>query len=434
MEPHQLTASQAAALLAEGKLSCEELTRSCLQRIADRDGQIRAWAYIDADQAIRTAREIDKAPPKGVLHGLPVGFKDIIATADMPTTFNSELYQGHQLGQDASCVAIVRHSGGVVLGKTDTVEFASGGRTALTRNPVNPHHTPGGSSSGSAAAVADGHVPLAFGTQTGGSVIRPAAFTGIYAIKPSFGVASYEGVRNVSPSLDTVGWYARSIEDLQLVARAFRMHDMDDASVPRPEGLKIGLCRTPMWSRAEQDGRLALETAGRRLASAGCEVFDLVLPVPFEGMSDAAACIGKEEKRAIFLAESLRSGPRLSRYFHGMAEAAAVAPRVLAAAHDLAAHCRTAFDGLFAAGKLDAVIAPAAPGEAPEGLHSTGDAVFNTMWTLLHAPCISIPVGSGSRGLPLAVQLIGPRFEDGRMLRLAKALAPFVDVKGPIAH
>ena len=187
MEPWQLTATAATALLQEGRLTAEALTRSCLERIAERDPVTKAWSYLDPLLAIRSAREVDKAYVRGVLHGLPLGVKDMIDTADMPTTHNSPIYQGLQQGRDAACVGIARGEGAVILGKTDTVEFAAGGRRALTRNPHDPARTPGGSSSGSAAAVADGMVPLAFGTQTGGSTIRPASFCGIYAMKPTMG-------------------------------------------------------------------------------------------------------------------------------------------------------------------------------------------------------------------------------------------------------
>ena len=346
--------------------------------------------------SFRAARELDKAPEKKPLHGLPVGFKDIIATADMPTTFNSALYADQMIGRDASCVAIVRHSGGLIFGKTDTVEFASGGRTALTRNPANLNHTPGGSSSGSPAAVADLQAPLAFGTQTGGSVIRPAAFCGVYAIKPTFGLASYEGVKNVAPMLDTIGWYGRSVADLQLVGKAFRLPGIGDDAEVSPKELKVGFCRTPMWEKSEEAARRAFDVARKRLTDAGCAVFDLDLPSPFERLQDAASCISNSEKRSIFLPETLAFGQRLARSFHDMVEADFPEPHVLGEAYDLASACRTAFDAMFRDGRLDVVVAPAAPGEAPEGLESTGDAIFNTMWTLLHVPCVAIPVGSSA--------------------------------------
>jgi Asp-tRNA(Asn)/Glu-tRNA(Gln) amidotransferase A subunit family amidase len=224
MEPYELTATQAVALLKQRQLSCEELTLSCLRRIERRDSEVQAWIAVDPELALARARVLDASTAVAPLKGLPIGFKDIIATSDLPTCYNSPLYAKQKIGRDAACVTVVRECGGTVLGKTDTVEFASGARRARTRNPHNLSHTPGGSSSGSAAAVADFHVPLSFGTQTGGSIIRPAAFNGIYAIKPTHGLASYEGIKHVAPSLDTLGWYGRAIDDLRLVADALRFH------------------------------------------------------------------------------------------------------------------------------------------------------------------------------------------------------------------
>src|ERR1700723_1764930 len=222
-QPARMTAAQASALIQSRKMSSEELVRSCLARIAARDTEVKAWRRLDPDYVIRRARELDKLPSKGPLHGLPFGVKDIIDTADYPTTQNSPIYDGLRVGRDAAPVAVVRGSGALILGKTDTVEFASGGRKALTRNPYNPAHTPGGSSSGSGASVGDFHVPLAFCTQTGGSHIRPASFNGIYGMKPSWNRVSREGVRMASPTLDTIGWYGRGVEDLALVAEVFRI-------------------------------------------------------------------------------------------------------------------------------------------------------------------------------------------------------------------
>ena len=428
MHPNELTAAEAADLIKKRDLSCEELARSCLQRIERRDAEVRAWSFVDSGHAIRGARELDNAASKGPLHGLPVGIKDVIDTADMPTSQNSPLYFGHRAGKDAAAVAVVRHSGGLILGKTDTVEFATGGRKALTRNPHNLKHTPGGSSSGSAAAVADRQVPLAFGTQTGGSLIRPASFNGVYAVKPTYGVVSREGAKNSAHSLDTVGWYGRSVADLQLVANAFRLPGIGtfrrDASKP----LKIGLCRTPMWERAEPSGRLALEAAGQRLAAAGHEVFDLDLPDGFERLPAIMDAIMYWEVGAAFLSEYLAFGPRLNQELRNMVEnVKGITAEAMVEGYDHAAACRPAFDRLFAAGRLDVVLTLSAPGEAPEGLQNTGDWIFNSLWTLLHVPCVSIPAGLGGNNLPLGVQLVGPRFSDAGLLDLASAMAPVID-------
>lgn len=432
MEACQLTATEAAGLIRQRKLSVEELVRSCLARIAARDSRVRAWLYVDPDMVIRNARELDKLAPVGVdpktpLHGLPWGVKDIIDTADQPTTHNSPIYPGVRTNRDAACVGVVRSSGAVILGKTDTVEFASGGRKALSRNPFNPAHTPGGSSSGSGAAVGDFHVPLAFGTQTGGSHIRPAAFNGIYGIKPSWGLVSREGVRMSSMTLDTVGWYGRCVDDLIMVAEAFRLPKAPEPAVNGPEGLRVGLCRSPVWSSIEPAGADALMLAAKRLQDAGAIVEDYELPEPFNYLHEAHADIVQTEGGVSFLPEYLSSYAILAPDLRDKVEnARGVTPEKLLASYALADSCRPAFDRLFGRG-LDVILTPSAPGEAPEGLHTTGSAMFQSMWTLLHVPCVAIPVGRGPKGLPVGVQVVGPRMTDMRLLGVALALAPVID-------
>ncbi len=431
MEPCQLSAAQAAALIKERKLSCEELVRSCLDRISTRDRLVRAWLHLDPDVAIRAARECDKLPPTGVLHGLPIGVKDVIDTADYPTTQNSPIYAGLHVGRDAACVAVVRGAGAVILGKTDTVEFASSGRKALSRNPFNLAHTPGGSSSGSGAAVADFMVPLAFGTQTGGSLIRPAAFTGIYGVKPSWHLVSREGVRMSSATLDTVGWYGRSVDDLILVGQAFRL---PPCSTPvQVRGLRVGLCRSPVWSHIEPAGAAALDDAGKRLTLAGAIVTELVLPAPFNGLMAAQAAIIHREGGVAFLPEYVNAYGLLAQELRDKVEnAKGISSQTLLESYALADACRPAFDAMFGA-SLDVVLTPSAPGEAPEGLHTTGNSIFNSMWTLLHVPCVNIPAGRGPRGLPVGVQVVGPRLSDARLLAIAAAVAPVIDTESDAA-
>ena len=427
-QPCQFTASQAAVLISDGRLSCEELVRSCLARIAQRDPQLRAWLYLDPERAIRTARERDNSPRKSALHGLPWGVKDVFDTSDMPTTQNSPIYAGMQVGRDSAAVGVVRNSGALILGKTDTVEFASsGGRMALTRNPYNAAHTPGGSSSGSAAAVADFHVPLAFGTQTGGSHIRPASFTGIYGLKPSWGRVSREGLKMASLTLDTVGWYGRCVDDLILVAEVFRLARRAELPVIEAKGLRIGLCRSPVWQHIEPAGEAALLLAAKRLSDAGAIVEDLDLPPPCDGLAAAQTTILYGEASVSMLPEYVGAHHLLAEDYRARAEnARKLAPETLLAAYALADRCRPIFDALFGPA-LDVVLTPSAPGEAPEGLHTTGSAIFNSNWTLLHAPCVGIPVTLGAKGLPVGVTLVGPRYGDARLLAVAKALAPIID-------
>ena len=281
MLPHTMTATKAAELIASKQISSEELTRSCLARMAEREPAVRAWVTFDPAQAIRRARELDKTlisrGPVGPLHGLPFGVKDMIDTVDYPTQNNSPIYVGNQPSHDAHAVRVVKAQGAYVLGKTDTVEFAAGGRKALTRNPLDLTRTPGGSSSGSGAAVADQQVPLAFGTQTGGSHIRPASFNGIYGFKPTCNVVSWTGARQYSPSLDTIGWYGRCAADLSLVARAFRLRGTGTKNAASVKGLKVGLAHTHNQEKAEPAGREALALAAKRLASAGAIVQESIV-------------------------------------------------------------------------------------------------------------------------------------------------------------
>jgi Asp-tRNA(Asn)/Glu-tRNA(Gln) amidotransferase A subunit family amidase len=432
MQPYELTASAASELIAAKKLSCEELARSTLDYIALRDPIVRAWLYVDPQQVIRNARELDKTSPASPLHGLTFGVKDVIDTADMPTTQNSPLYVHHQPSKDAACVAVMRASGALIVGKTDTVEFASGGRRAASRNSHNLAHTPGGSSSGSGAAVGDGQIQLAFGTQTGGSHIRPAAFNGIYGIKPTHGIISREGAKMYSHTLDTVGWYGRSVADLQLVGGAFRLPGMDTAKPVELKGLKVGLAGTHNWKFADAYARAAFFEAGRRLEAAGAIVTELKLPAKFDRMNEAQNIVMRAEGRAAFLPDYLGGLHLLHQDFRDLVEnALQITPEQLVWAYDLAADCRREFDGLF--GKdLDVILTPSSTGEAPEGRQDTGNHVFNSMWTLLGVPCVAIPVGASDRGLPLGIQLVGPRFADARVMAVASACAPAIHVNNKL--
>jgi Asp-tRNA(Asn)/Glu-tRNA(Gln) amidotransferase A subunit family amidase len=426
-EPARMTAAEASSLIQARKLSCEELIRSCLGRIAARDADVKAWLYLDPDYVIRRARELDKTPWKGPLHGLPWGVKDVIDTAEYPTTQNSPIYDGMRVGRDAAPVAVVRGAGAMILGKTDTVEFASSGRKAVTRNPYNPAHTPGGSSSGSGAAVGDFQVPYGFGTQTGGSHIRPASFNGIYGMKPSWNRISREGVRMSSMTLDTIGWYGRSVEDLAMVAEAFRI-PRDPVAVA-VKGLRVGVCRSPVWREIEPAGSEALSTAARRLADAGAIVEEIDLPEPFNRLHDAHTTIVSTEGGVSFLPEYVNAGAMLAEGLRERVEnVLQITPRQMLEAYALADSCRPMLDVMFGP-HLDVILTPSAKGEAPVGLHTTGDAVFNRMWTLLHAPNVGIPVCFGPGGLPVGVTLVAPRMADGRLLAIAEACAPVIDTE-----
>ncbi len=428
MEPCRLTAAEAATSIAAGRLTSEDLVRSCLARIAERDGEVRAWAFIDPALALAQARECDRMKPEGPLHGVPVGIKDMIDTADMPTQHNSPIYVGRRPAQDASVVRLMRAAGAVILGKTETHEFAAGGRLPLSRNPHDRAHTAGGSSSGSGAAVGDFHVPLALGTQTAGSMLRPASFNGVFAMKPTWNTVSFEGAKHYSVSLDTIGWCGRSVADLALAALALGAIQTPPGKPPEPASLRIALCRTPMWDMAEPASQTAVETAAERLRRAGATVETLDLPAHFKRLWDLQARIMRSEGRATVLADYRQNYGKLHQDFRDRVENKdGFTTARLCEALDFAAACRPEWDRI--ARGFDAVLAPSALGEAPRSLATTGDPTFQRMWTTLHAPCVNIPGFKGPRGLPIGVTLGGARFDDARLLEIAAAVAVAIEAR-----
>lgn len=416
--PASWTAAGIRDAVACKQLSVRDVARRAADRIAARENEVRAWSHFDRAALMQAAERLDRASPKGLLHGTPVGIKDNILTRDMPTRAGSLAYDGFMPGMDAACVRLLRGAGAILAGKTHTVEFASTGRPAPTRNPRNLSHTPGGSSSGSAAAVADGHVPVALGTQTGGSIIRPASFCGVWAVKPSWNLVSLEGVKPFAPSLDTLGWFAGSPEDLGLIYKAL-LHAWNPEPVPDLDGLPIGLCRTPLWSRAEPATIAALNEARRSLEAQGAELVELELPDSFAGLPDAHVTIMQSEGQTAFLAD-LRAHPgALSPGIRKYAEITHSRQDIVRA-YDLVARCREIFDREV--GRFSAILAPSAVGEAPVGLASTGDYAFNGIWTVLHAPCVNVPGLVGPSGLPVGLSVVGPRLSDARTLAVAAAV------------
>ena len=414
-ENFRLSAREAARRIAAGSLSAQALTRSCLERIAEREGEVGAWAYIDPDQALAEARARDQSPPLGPLHGIPVGVKDIMDTADMPTAYGSRAYRGFRPGADAACVALARAAGAVILGKTVTTEFAalSPGKT---RNPHNSAHTPGGSSSGSAAGVADLMMPLAFGTQTAGSVLRPASFCGVVGLKPSFGLIATAGTKALSPSLDTIGGFARDVADIAffIAAIAGRPELLPEAQAARP---RIGVYRPAPWEAAQPASLAALEAARDQLARAGASIVDRGAFAAFDGLGAAQSAIMSYEMARNLAWERINRGSELMpRTAAMLAEGLAVTPAAYDAARRTAAAARAGLGEFF--GNLDAVLVPAAPGEAPT-IDTTGDPVFNRPWTLLHVPAIALPGRRGPGGLPVGVQFVGRPGEDTRLLAVA---------------
>lgn len=428
------SATEAARAIQAGAISSEQLVEACLARIRATEPQVQAWQALDESHALAQARARDmdrrEGRPCGPLHGVPVGIKDIIDTADLPTEDGTVLHAGRAPDCDAAVVAWLRAAGAVIMGKTVTTELATY-TPGKTRNPHNFEHTPGGSSSGSAAAVAAGMVPLAIGTQTNGSMIRPAAFCGVYGFKPTHGLVPRTGILKLSRTLDCVGMFARSLEDIALVAEQIVGFDEDDADTrPRarvpflatlaqepPLEPKFAFVKTPIWDRADAATHEAFGELAD-LLGAQCEEFEL--PPSLAGAWDWLRTIMECEMAFNLQAEWERGRDRLSEPLRGQLErgrevraidyqnAVARIPRL-----------NEGFDELFA--RYDAILTPSAPGTAPPAA-TTGDPAFCTLWSLCGMPACNLPLMTGADGLPLGVQLVGRRGDDARLLRTARWL------------
>jgi Asp-tRNA(Asn)/Glu-tRNA(Gln) amidotransferase A subunit family amidase len=431
-----LSAADAAREIAEGRLTSEELVQACLERIRALEPKVQAWTFLDEEHALTQARAADErkrsGEPIGPLHGVPVGVKDIFDTGDMPTENGTVLHQGRTPREDAAAVKSLRASGAVILGKTVTTECAyfSPGKT---RNPHDPEHTPGGSSSGSAAAVAAGMVPLALGSQTAGSTIRPASFCGVYGFKPTHGLVPRSGVLQLSRTLDHVGLFARTIEDIALLAEQLAGWDEKDPDTrPRARipfgGLAaeeppippvLAFIKTPHWERTDADTK---EAFGELVEALGDRVEEVELfPSALEAWDWQRTIMAAE--MAANLEREWRAGkdrlsPQLRELIERGREVRAVdyqrALRAIAPAVE-------SLDELFME-RYDAILTPAALGTAPRGLASTGDPVFCTPWTLLGMPALCVPLMQGANGLPLGAQLVGRRGFDARLMRTARWL------------
>lgn len=417
MDPFRLTATDAAARIRAGTLHAAALMEACLDRIAAREGAVHAFAWFDA----QAARDGARAAGPGALHGLPVGVKDLIATADMPTAYGSVIWQGFRPRADAAAVAWTRAAGGVVIGKTVTTEFAN--RTpGPTANPHNLAHTPGGSSSGSAAGVADFFFPLAFGSQTAGSVIRPAAFCGVVGFKPSFGLIARAGMKPLADSLDTVGVMARSVADCAVFAAAVARRDLGTPGARPERALRIGLCRSPSWKLAAPETAALLERVAGALERAGATIRDCELPTGFAALTEAHPIVmNRESAHALGWELAHRRGDISAELMDRLEFGLARDEAEVAGAYATFRDCQAGFPAAMAG--VDVLLTPSAPGEAPEGLGYTGDPAFNFIWTCLGVPCVTVPAGTGPKGLPLGVQIVAPLGED----RLALAAAGWVD-------
>ncbi|TBW41346.1 amidase [Siculibacillus lacustris] len=423
-----LSARETARRVAAGDLAAEAVCRAFVQRIADGDAALGAWAHVDAERALEAARAVDRSGP---LAGVTFGVKDVIDTADMPTEYGSAAYAGVRPVWDAPIVALTRRFGGVVLGKTVTTEFAMAS-PGPTRNPVDPAHTPGGSSSGSCAAVAAGMVHAAFGTQTSGSLIRPASYCGVVGYKPTFGVLNRTAVKVLSDSLDTLGVVTRDVRDAAFVTAALAERP-GLAVAERVAPPRVGLFRTSRWALAEPATRAALDRTVAALAAAGVEVRDVAVPEWFEGLWAAHdAVMGWETPRSLAY-ERDRLGDRLTAVTRRFLDTlAATTFADYTAARDVARGRRDLLDELLSG--CDVLITPAAPGEAPLGLGATGDPVFNKVWTLLHGPCLSLPAGRGPAGLPVGVQIVGRIGADADLLAAAAFIEQALAAVPPVAR
>ncbi len=432
----ELSATAAGEKLRAGEITSEELVQAHLERIEQVDGEIEAWAHLRPEFALDQARALDtqrqEGGPVGPLHGIPVGIKDICDTESLPTENGTVLDSGRQPMLDSRVVSLLKEAGAVIMGKTVSTELAVYG-PGKTKNPNNPAHTPGGSSSGSAAAVAAYMVPLAIGTQTNGSVIRPASFCGVYGFKPSHGLIPRTGVLRQSPPLDTIGAFARSIEDIALLTETLVAYDPSDPhtkararpplsatfSQEPPMTPRIGFAKTAVWDQADDETQ---EAFNELVALLGDDCTDLPLTEHF----DDAVAMHKD----IMCADLAKNFARY--YERGKDKLTEILCEMIEYGQTVSAvDYNNAVDGREVLNKglnsvfdyYDFIITPATPGEAPASLAATGNPVFNTLWTLCGTPAISMPLMEGPNGLPLGVQVVGPRGDDARLLRNANWLA-----------
>lgn len=415
MALHALTAVELVRRLARRELTAEAVVLGLLERIDQMEPAVQAWTCIRRDTVLNAARELDRGAIRGPLHGLPVGVKDVFDTCDLPTEYGSPIYRGHQPRVDAAVIAQLRAAGGLVLGKAVTTEFATF-PPGKTRNPHNPEHTPGGSSSGSAAAVAAHMVPVAFGTQTVGSTIRPASYCGTVGFKPTYALLPTTGVKAISYCLDTVGLFTKTVADLGLFAGALTGRPL---AVPdQPTAPRVGLCLTHQWRHAQPEVQQLFGRLGAEFARAGAKVTDFMLPPPYEKMHDAQATIWDFEVARCLTGEyalhrDLIREPLLGQIERGLA----IAWTDYDAAIAVAREGRREFSGTIAG--FDVLVVPSTAGEAPKGLAATGLPYFNRTWSLLHTPCVHVPYGKGPSGLPIGFQVVGRIGDDAGTLAAA---------------
>lgn len=425
--PNELSAWEAAVAIRAGTLTSVSLVEACLERIAQREPQVGAWQCLDADAALEQARRCDAHAPGGLLHGVPIGIKDIIDTRDLPTGRGSSIYRDTRMAWDAACVALARRAGAIVLGKTVTTEFAYF-QPGKTRNPHNLAHTPGGSSSGSAAAVADRMVPIALGSQTAGSLTRPASYCGVVGYKATYRDFNLAGIKPFASSLDTLGTLTRTVEDALLMRSVLLGLPFKLPAALPALPLRVGLCRTPWWTEADIHARLGIEDLFARLAQTDAEVGQVVLPPGCDGLMEAQKLVMAYEAAAsmAFEYDAHRddlSAPLRELIEQGLSIARADYLLALASAEQARRELATLFE------HWDVLLTPAAHGEAPAGM-PTGDPLFSRIWTLLGVPTVALPAFSGPNGLPVGIQVVGARGEDARLLHSARLIRDAIGLPG----
>lgn len=425
---NELSAVEIRQALTRREITCEEIARACIARVLARDGEVKAWIHFDSQQVLAQARRLDSCDMQGPLHGIPIGIKDIFDTYDMPTQMGSPIYRGHRPVADASCVAILRAAGALIFGKTITCEFA-GTTPAQTANPHDLARTPGGSSSGSAAAVADKMVPLALGTQTGGSILRPASFCGIVGYKPTFGLISTVGVKPAAESLDTVGLFARTVEDIELAASVLTSSDPPlGPKLGTP--VRVGFCRTPSWDSTEPPTRDALSATAMTLESHGHQIREIQLPCAFDELVNTREIVNDYERaRAMAHEWNLHrdqlSGGLTDSIRRGIGCSAARYMDAMQRVQRLQNHLPSLFS------EVDVLLAPTVPGEAPIGLAYTGDHRLQSIWTQLRTPTVNLPVHTGPNGMPVGVQLVGLPYGDRNLLAIARIFLSILRREAP---
>jgi len=418
-----LSASQAAKALSKRDIKATDLLLSCLDRIGQRESSVKAWVSLGKENALARAKALDKGPIQGLLHGLPIGVKDLFDTYDLPTAYGSPIYQNNYPSADAVSIALMRQAGGIILGKTVTTEFATF-KGGVTTNPHNSKHSPGGSSSGSAAAVADFMVPLATGSQTAGSIIRPASYCGVVGFKPSLGKVSIAGAKSLSISMDTLGCFGRSVEDVALGIAAMSGDHRLATVIDLHNKPRIGLCKTANWSSAQKETAAALAVA-RHAAESICKgsVGNQKLPKACDGLTQAQTNIMLSEMSRSLMFERMnfpkQINPQISKLLN---EGGKISYEQYAKDLLMVQRAKASIADLFN-DEVDILIAASATGEAPLIKDGTGDPIFCRDWSMLGLPCININVASGPSGLPVGVQLIAGPGKDHFLLSVARAFA-----------